>query len=82
MQLSDILYNPFHNVTPENIEKYLHILCGLLMGDHEQNPQSDGDNYCIEQDIVEIETEEIYYKLGNEVCSDRCTQLFKHIAES
>ena len=51
--VSDILDNPFANVTLLDIANQFSLLDGPLPGDHEQCPCSDGENYCTSQARVD-----------------------------
>ena len=53
--VSDILDNPFTDVTLEDIGMSLPLLGGSLMGDRERHPCSDGENDRTSQARVEIE---------------------------
>ena len=69
MLVSDTLYNPFPNITLDDIYKSLLILDGSLTGYYGKNLQSNGENYCTSQARVEIKMVEIYSKAVIEVSS-------------
>ena len=63
---------PFPNVTLDDIENSLPLLGGSLTGDLGIHTQSDDENDRTLQARVEIETVEIYSKVGKEVSSSSC----------
>ena len=76
--VSDILDNPFPNVTLEDVDKSLPLLCGSSSGDNEQHPCSNGENYRTSQARVEIEMVELHSKAVTEVSSVSCTDVLTH----
>ena len=71
--VSCLVYNPFTNVTLEDIYKQLHILGGSLKGHCEQNPWSDDKNYHKSQAVVDINMLELFTKSGTEFSSSVST---------
>ena len=67
--VSCLVYNPFTNVTLEDIYKQLHILGGSLKGHCEQNPWSDDKNYHKSQAVVDINMLDLFTKSGTEFSS-------------
>ena len=67
--ISNILDNPFTNVTLYGIEKVLPRIVGSLPGDREQHPPCEGANEFPSQVIVEINMVVLSSKGSNEVSS-------------
>ena len=76
--VSDILDNPFTDVTLEDIGMSLPLLGGSLMGDRERHPCSDGENDRTSQARVEIEIMDLCSKAVTEVSSVSCTDVLTH----
>ena len=75
----DILENQSTNVTLDEIDKSFTLLGGSLLGDRENNNKSEGENYCIAQEIFDIDMVDIYFKVVIEVSSVSLTLIFSQI---